>query len=112
MTWHCLGCQASPKPSRWVSTLRLLWTLSSAHVGTAPDTVLGFLPTSLQLPRVFTQEAFSMLFYLFLSQTALQFEIVFPVLNFTIPPRYQNISRRRTRLIRSLPHDQGLQALK
>lgn len=56
--------------------------------GTAPDTVLGFLPTSLQLPHMFTQEAFSTLFYLFLSQTALQFEIVFPVLNFTIPPLY------------------------
>lgn len=49
VTWHCLGCHASPKPSRWVSTLRPLCPLSSPHMVTAPDTVLGFLPTSVQL---------------------------------------------------------------
>lgn len=68
MTWHCLGCHASPKPLRWVSILRPVCTLSSPHMGTAPDTVLGFLPTSLQLPCLFNAGGFLQVF-LFISFT-------------------------------------------
>lgn len=66
-----------------------LCVLSSSHVDTIPDTVLGFLHMA---SACLCAQALSRLSYLCLSQTALQFEVEFPTFDVNIPPVHENTS--------------------